>query len=178
MTRIFEIGNLTNMTELYPFLESNKWYLLFRGSCSHVTSWWKPSIVFFCDVHYYNTVLWYVTDSIACFFSFFLFFAQHRNCLMQFFAWRAKRTSAQEGMSRQAVLKKMHAAVRLVMTRQAHLQYITKMITKKRLVKLYRSNNLLGSVALDFSNSIPTFQISILYEIIRLEWKGCWDRAH
>ena len=30
MTRKPQIGNLTNMTELYPFLELKKWYLL-RG---------------------------------------------------------------------------------------------------------------------------------------------------
>ena len=40
MTRKPNIGNLTNMTELYPFLESKKWYLLFKG----ILSWWKPSI--------------------------------------------------------------------------------------------------------------------------------------
>ena len=31
MTRKPKIGNLTNMTELYPFLEPKKWYLLFKG---------------------------------------------------------------------------------------------------------------------------------------------------
>ena len=31
MTRKSQIGNLTNVTELYPFLESKKWYLLFEG---------------------------------------------------------------------------------------------------------------------------------------------------
>ena len=31
MTRKLKIGNLTNVTELYPFLESKKWYLLFKG---------------------------------------------------------------------------------------------------------------------------------------------------
>ena len=31
-------GNFTNMAKLYPFLESIKWYLLFRGFCGHVTS--------------------------------------------------------------------------------------------------------------------------------------------
>ena len=33
-----KIGNLTNMTKLYSFLESKKWYLLFKGilwSCDH-----------------------------------------------------------------------------------------------------------------------------------------------
>ena len=40
MSRKPNIGNLTNMTELYPFLESKKWYLLFKG----ILSWWKPSI--------------------------------------------------------------------------------------------------------------------------------------
>ena len=30
MTGKPKIGNLTNITELYPFLESNKWYLLFK----------------------------------------------------------------------------------------------------------------------------------------------------
>ena len=30
MTEKPEIGNLTNMTKLYPFLESKKWYLLFN----------------------------------------------------------------------------------------------------------------------------------------------------
>ena len=31
MTRKPNIGNLTDMTELYPFLESKKWHLLFKG---------------------------------------------------------------------------------------------------------------------------------------------------
>ena len=31
LTRKPKIGNLTNMTELYLFLESKKWYLLFKG---------------------------------------------------------------------------------------------------------------------------------------------------
>ena len=31
MTRKPKIGILTNMTELYPLLESKKWYLLFNG---------------------------------------------------------------------------------------------------------------------------------------------------
>ena len=30
--------NLTNMTELYPFLESRKWLLLLKGFCGDVTS--------------------------------------------------------------------------------------------------------------------------------------------
>ena len=30
-TRKPKIGILTNMTELYPFLDSKKWYLLFKG---------------------------------------------------------------------------------------------------------------------------------------------------
>ena len=30
MTRKPKIGNLTKVTELYPFLESKKWYLLFK----------------------------------------------------------------------------------------------------------------------------------------------------
>ena len=34
MTRKPNIGNLTNVTELYPFLESKKWYLLFKGILS------------------------------------------------------------------------------------------------------------------------------------------------
>ena len=38
MTRKPKIGNLTNMTEPYPFLESKKWYLLFRGFCGDMTS--------------------------------------------------------------------------------------------------------------------------------------------
>ena len=36
MNRKPKIGNLTNMTELYPFLESKKWYLLFEGFCGHL----------------------------------------------------------------------------------------------------------------------------------------------
>ena len=36
VTRKPTIGNLTNMTELYPFLESKKWHLLLRGFCSDV----------------------------------------------------------------------------------------------------------------------------------------------
>ena len=31
MTTKTKIGNLTKVTELYPFLESKKWYLLFKG---------------------------------------------------------------------------------------------------------------------------------------------------
>ena len=31
MTRKPQIGNLTNMIEFYPFLESERWYLLFKG---------------------------------------------------------------------------------------------------------------------------------------------------
>ena len=31
MTRKPNIGNLSNMTKLYPFLESKKWHLLFEG---------------------------------------------------------------------------------------------------------------------------------------------------
>ena len=31
MTRKPKIGNLTNMPKLYPFLESKKWHLLFKG---------------------------------------------------------------------------------------------------------------------------------------------------
>ena len=31
MTRKPKIGNLTRVTELYPFLESKKWCLLFKG---------------------------------------------------------------------------------------------------------------------------------------------------
>ena len=31
MNRKPKTGYLTNMTELYPFLESKKWYLLFKG---------------------------------------------------------------------------------------------------------------------------------------------------
>ena len=38
MTGKPKIGILTNMTELYPFLESKKWYLLLRGFCGHVMS--------------------------------------------------------------------------------------------------------------------------------------------
>ena len=30
MTGKPKIGNLTNMTELYPFLESKKWFLVFK----------------------------------------------------------------------------------------------------------------------------------------------------
>ena len=43
MTRKPKTGKLTKMTELYPFLESKKWYLLFKGllwSCDV-----KPPIV-------------------------------------------------------------------------------------------------------------------------------------
>ena len=36
-----QIGNLTKMTELYPFLESKTWYLEF---CDHVTSNENPEI--------------------------------------------------------------------------------------------------------------------------------------
>ena len=32
MTRKPKIGNLTKVTELHPFLESKKWYLLFKGN--------------------------------------------------------------------------------------------------------------------------------------------------
>ena len=39
-----KIGNLTNMTELYPFLESNKWHLLFKGILWWSDLWWKPAI--------------------------------------------------------------------------------------------------------------------------------------
>ena len=34
------LENLTNMTELYPFLESKKWYLLFKGIL-----WWRELLV-------------------------------------------------------------------------------------------------------------------------------------
>ena len=34
MTRKLKIGNLTNMTELYPFLVSTKWHLLIKGILS------------------------------------------------------------------------------------------------------------------------------------------------
>ena len=38
MTRKPKIGNLTKLTELYPFLESKKWYICYlRGSCGVVT---------------------------------------------------------------------------------------------------------------------------------------------
>ena len=30
MTRKSKIGNLTNVTELYPFLESKKWHVIFK----------------------------------------------------------------------------------------------------------------------------------------------------
>ena len=40
MTRKPKIGNWTNVTELYPFLESKKWYLLFEGIfLGDTTSW-------------------------------------------------------------------------------------------------------------------------------------------
>ena len=40
MTRKSKIGNLTNMTELYPFLVSTKWHLLIKGILSgDVTSY-------------------------------------------------------------------------------------------------------------------------------------------
>ena len=48
MTRKPKIGNLTNTTGLYPLQESKKWYLLFKGICGHMTSWWKPPIGLSC----------------------------------------------------------------------------------------------------------------------------------
>ena len=40
MTKKPNIGNLTKVTELHPFLESKKWYLLFKG-----VLWWRVTDV-------------------------------------------------------------------------------------------------------------------------------------
>ena len=49
-TRKPNISNLTNMTELYPFLESKKWYTLFKGilwSCDLLVKTINISAFFF-----------------------------------------------------------------------------------------------------------------------------------
>ena len=45
ITREPKIGNLTNMTGLYPFLETKKRYLLFKGILWSRDATWKPRIV-------------------------------------------------------------------------------------------------------------------------------------
>ena len=44
MTSRAKLGNLTNMTELYPFLESKTWHLLFKGILWSCDFAWKPRI--------------------------------------------------------------------------------------------------------------------------------------
>ena len=46
MTRKPKIGNLTKLTELYPFLESKKWYLLFKEILWWRDVTWKTNVFF------------------------------------------------------------------------------------------------------------------------------------
>ena len=52
MTRKPKLGIWTNMTELSPFLESKKWYLLFKGILWSRDFTWKPIIDPFQTSHF------------------------------------------------------------------------------------------------------------------------------
>ena len=95
MTRKPKIGNLTNMTELYPFLKSKKWYLLFKGIL------WSREItaIHNCNLGFFQIL-------------FMVVFSQHPSDTepVPYFWWNQDGGSSHQRCSRTSFCLKVHQA--------------------------------------------------------------------